>query len=128
MGASVPDVALLVAGLDELASPLLAALPTVQFRVNIVRTQCQIDHSPTFEGVQSFARSLQAEMEAAAIGQPEETLQRSSGWHSWMERVMVLETEVEISLSFRKQATQKGVNQKREKKERVLPLLARGSP
>ena len=58
MGASVPDVALLVAGLDELASPLLAALPTVQLRVNIVRTQCQIDHSPTFEGVQSFARSL----------------------------------------------------------------------
>ena len=74
MGTSVPDVALLVAGLDELASPLLAALPTVQFRVNIVRTQCQIDHSPTFEGVQSFARSLQAKMEAAAIGQPEETL------------------------------------------------------
>ena len=45
-----------------------------------------------------------------------------------MERVMVLETEVEISLSLRKQATQKGANQKREKKERVLPLLAWGSP
>ena len=70
MGATLPDVSLLVQGLDGMSQSVLAQLPHVQFRMNMVRTQCGIDHNPSLQALQIFARSLQAELEAAAVGQP----------------------------------------------------------
>ena len=42
IGASLPDVSLLVSGLDSLAQHVLMSMPHVMFRLNIVRTPCAI--------------------------------------------------------------------------------------
>ena len=68
MGATLPDVSLLVQGLDALTSSVLGSMPHVQFRMNMVRTRCALDHNPTVVMLQTYARSLQAEMESAAVG------------------------------------------------------------
>ena len=72
MGATLPDVSLLTHGLDQMCQQLLTTMPHVMFRMNIVRTQCAIDHNPTLQGLSTFARALQAELETAAIGLCEE--------------------------------------------------------
>ena len=72
MGATLPDVSLLTHGLDQMCQQLLATMPHVMFRMNIVRTQCAIDHNPTLQGLSTVARALQAELETAAIGLCEE--------------------------------------------------------
>ena len=68
VGASLPDVSILVAALDEITSSLLANAPLLQFRMNLVRHQCSVDHTPTLTSVLSFGKSLQAEFEMASIG------------------------------------------------------------
>ena len=64
---AVPDAALLLAGLDRLAAPLLATHPQVAFRCNSARNIHQLDFSPTTATVMGYARLLQAEAETLAL-------------------------------------------------------------
>ena len=73
MGAALPDVSLLTQGLDQMCQQLLVTMPHVMFRLNIVRTQCAIDHNPTLSSLTTYARALQAEFEVAAVGVADST-------------------------------------------------------
>ena len=78
IGAALPDVSLLVNGLDVMSQQLLMSLPHVMFRLNIVRTQCALDHNPTLQGLTTYARALQAEFEASAVGNPTQDVSQMS--------------------------------------------------
>ena len=67
MNASLPDAALLMAGIDQLAAQVLQTHPNVAFRLNLVRTDHRLDHTPVFDSVVAYARALQSELEQAAI-------------------------------------------------------------
>ena len=67
MNASLPDAALLMAGIDQLATQVLQTHPNVAFRLNLVRTDHRLDHTPVFDSVVAYARALQSELEQAAI-------------------------------------------------------------
>ena len=54
----LPDVSLLVQGLDNMTQSLLMSVPHVQFRMNMSHTQCLFDHNPTVMALQIYARSL----------------------------------------------------------------------
>ena len=67
MNAALPDAALLMSGIDQLAALVLQTHPNVAFRLNLVRTEHRLDHVPVFDAVVAYARALQSELEQAAI-------------------------------------------------------------
>ena len=65
--ATLPDASLLLRGIDNAVSGLLASNPMVSFRVNAFRHRVALDYNPTTQGVIQLVRLLQAESEAAAL-------------------------------------------------------------
>ena len=65
--ATLPDASLLLKGVDNSTSGLLAAHPMIGFRVNAFRHQLAIDYNPTVSSVVQLVRLVQAECEAASI-------------------------------------------------------------
>ena len=59
----LPDPSILLRGLDRMVAKALQLNPTVQFRVNLTRTQMMIDAIPTTEGVEHLAECLLAEFD-----------------------------------------------------------------
>ena len=74
MGATLPDCSILMTGLDHLAASMLQGYPTIAFRLNLIRTEHRLDHVPQLPTVMIYARSLQAELEQAAISPLPETM------------------------------------------------------
>ena len=74
MGATLPDCSILMTGLDHLAASMLQGCPTIAFRLNLIRTEHRLDHVPQRPTVMIHARSLQAELEQAAISALPETM------------------------------------------------------
>ena len=67
LGASLPDPSLLLRGIDQATSGLLAQYPAVGFRVNAFRHRVALDYNPSVSSVVSLVRLVQAECEAASI-------------------------------------------------------------
>ena len=61
--ATLPDASLLLRGVDNSTSALLAAHPMIGFRVNAFRHQLAIDYNPTVASVVQLVRLIQAECE-----------------------------------------------------------------
>ena len=68
---SLPDPMVLLKGLDRLVSKVLAGNPTVQFRINLVRTTLKVDSLPTLTSVQ-LAESMMAELDQLAYSRRKE--------------------------------------------------------
>ena len=67
LGASLPDPSLLLRGIDQATSGLLAQYPAVGFRVNAFRHRVALGYNPSVSSVVSLVRLVQAECEAASI-------------------------------------------------------------
>ena len=74
LGINTPDAAILLAGIDKLASALIQAHPQLSFRCSVARTQAQLDFNPSEEAVISYARHLQAEFEVLAVSGSEDAV------------------------------------------------------
>ena len=67
--ASMPDPSLLLAGVDKATSGLLGNHHALAFRVNAFRHRVALDYNPTVPTVVQLVRLIQAECEAASLGQ-----------------------------------------------------------
>ena len=72
LGVSTPDAAILLGGIDKLASGIIQAHPQLSFRCSVARTQAQLDFNPTLDSVVAYAKHLQAEFEVLAVSGLEE--------------------------------------------------------
>ena len=65
--ASLPDPSLLLKGVDQATSSVLAVSPMIGFRVNSFRHRSGLDYNPSVSGIVQLVRLIQAEFEAASL-------------------------------------------------------------
>ena len=65
--ASLPDPSLLLKGVDQATSSVLAGSPMIGFRVNSFRHRSGLDYNPSVSGIVQLVRLIQAEFEAASL-------------------------------------------------------------
>lgn len=59
----LPDPSIVLRGLDRLVGKVLGSNPTLQFRINLVRTTLMVDSVPTKRSIEQLAECVLAEMD-----------------------------------------------------------------
>ena len=63
----MPDASLLLHGVDQLASKLIASDSQLSFRMAMLRNTLRLDYTPVVEAVAEYAKAVQAEAELMSI-------------------------------------------------------------
>ena len=64
LGVQAPDASLLLHGVDQLASKLVASDPQLSFRMAMLRNTLRLDYTPVVEAVAEYAKAIQTEAES----------------------------------------------------------------
>ena len=69
-GMLLPDTSVLSSSLNRIASSHVSKSPDAAFRTQLLRATLRLDASPTMEGIESYQRHLQAELESIVAAIP----------------------------------------------------------